>query len=112
MCGVRGTLVDMNSKYSNLLFSMVNERLTSSNYSLLDLSLPSINWLIIMVLQIGILKVSTTKGMISKHVPPLNGLIGLVTWCTIDIVVGTLLLVPISTYTTQGSYLKSKKTIQ
>jgi hypothetical protein len=53
--------------------------------------------------------------MISKLVPPLNGLIGLVmaTRCTIDGVVGVLLLVPISTHTKLGgSYLKSRKAIQ
>jgi hypothetical protein len=37
--------------------------------------------------------------MIFKHVPPLSGLTGLVTSCTIDGVAGTLLLVPISTNT-------------
>jgi hypothetical protein len=50
--------------------------------------------------------------MISKHVPPLSGLIGLVIGCTTNGVTRTLLLVPISTYTKLGgSYLKSGKTI-
>jgi hypothetical protein len=50
--------------------------------------------------------------MILKLVPPLSGLTGLVTNCTIDSVVGTLLLVPISTHTKLGgSYLKLRKTI-
>jgi hypothetical protein len=47
--------------------------------------------------------------MILKKFPPLNGLIGLVMpiGCTIDDIVGILLLVPISTYTKLGgSYLK------
>jgi hypothetical protein len=44
MLGLRheGTLVDMDSKDSNLLSSMVNEGLIGSTCSLLDLSLPSI----------------------------------------------------------------------
>jgi hypothetical protein len=53
--------------------------------------------------------------MISKHLPPFNGLTGLVmaTCCTIDDVVGILLLVPISTDTKlRGSYLKSRKVVQ
>jgi len=51
--------------------------------------------------------------MISKHVPPLSGLTGLITSCTTYGVVRTLLLVPISTYTKfKGSYLKSRKAIQ
>jgi hypothetical protein len=50
--------------------------------------------------------------MISKLVPPLSGLIGLVIGCTIDGVVGILLFVIISTYTKLGgSYLKLGKTI-
>ncbi len=52
--------------------------------------------------------------MISKLVPPLNGLIGLVmaTSCTIDGVVGTLLLVLISAYMKLGGlYLKSSKVV-
>ncbi len=77
-CGVRGTLVDMNSKDSNLLYGLVNEGLTCSTYSLSNFSLASTCWPIIMVTGIGIVEVWTSKGMISKHVPPLNGLIGLV----------------------------------
>jgi hypothetical protein len=50
--------------------------------------------------------------MIFKHVPPLNGLIGLVTGCTIDGIARTLLLVPISTNTKlNGLYLKLRKII-
>jgi hypothetical protein len=45
--------------------------------------------------------------MISKHVPHLSGLIGLIIGCTTYGIVGTLLLVPISTYIKlEGSYLK------
>ncbi len=51
-------------------------------------------------------------GMILKLVPPLSGLIDLVTGCTIVGVDGTLLLVPISTNTKlNGSYLKLEKVI-
>jgi hypothetical protein len=50
--------------------------------------------------------------MISKLVPPLGGLTNLVTSYTIDGVVGTRLLVPISTNTKlDGSYLKLGKTV-
>jgi hypothetical protein len=50
--------------------------------------------------------------MISKLVPPLNGLTSLVIGCTTNGVVGTLLLVPISINTKFGGlYLKSWKTI-
>jgi hypothetical protein len=52
--------------------------------------------------------------MISKLVPPLNGLTSLViaTCSTIDGVVGTLLLVPISTnMKLEGLYLKLGKTV-
>ncbi len=52
--------------------------------------------------------------MISKPIPPLNGLNGLVMaiGCTTDGVAGILLLVPISTYTKLwGSYLKSRKVV-
>ncbi len=38
----------------------------------------------------------------SKPIPPLSGLIGLVTGCITDGVTGTLLLVPIFTYTKLG----------
>jgi len=58
---------------------------------------------------------SLNKGIISKPGPPLNGLISLVmaTGCTIDGVIGTLLLVPISTYTKLGgSYLKFVKAVR
>jgi len=59
-----------------------------------------------------IVKFWTGKGMISKHVPPLNGLIGLVTSYTTNGITATLLLVPISTNTKLGGlYLKSNKTI-
>jgi len=53
--------------------------------------------------------------MLSKLVPPFSGLIGLVmtTCCTIDGVVGTILLVPISAnMKLGGSYLKLTKTIR
>jgi len=98
VCGVKCTLIDIYSKDSNLLSSMVNERLISSTYSLLDLSLLSIGWLTIVVFGIGIIKVWTSKGMIS----PLSGLIGLITSCTIYGIVRTLLLIPISTNTKLG----------
>jgi len=50
--------------------------------------------------------------MISKLVPPLSGLTSLITCYTIDGVIGTLLLVPISIDTKlEASYLKSRKTI-
>ncbi len=111
-CGVKGTLVDKNSKYSNLLSNITYEWLTGSSYFLSDLSLPSTSWLTIVVTKIGIIKVWTCKGMISKLVPPLKGLIGLVTSCTIDGVAEILLLVSISTYTKLGgSYLKLGKAI-
>ncbi len=101
-CGVRGTLIDMNSKDSNLLFSMVNEGLTCSTCSLSNLSLLSIVWLTTMVIETSIVKIWIGKGMILKLVPPLSGLTNLVTSCTTNGVVGTLLLVPISTYTKLG----------
>jgi len=43
----------------------------------------------------GLKKGSLSYGMSSKLIPLLSGSIGLVTCCTIDGVVGTLLLVPI-----------------
>jgi hypothetical protein len=43
--------------------------------------------------------------MIYKLVPPLSGLIGLITGCIIDGVAGTLLLVPISIDTKLGGFL-------
>ncbi len=60
-------------------------------------------------------KVRTCKGMISKLIPPLGGLTGLVMaiGCIIDGVVGTLQLVPISINMKLGSlYLKSRKAVQ
>jgi hypothetical protein len=92
---------------------MVNERLTSSTCSLSNLSLPSISWLTIVVTGTSIIKVWTSKGMIYKLVPPLSGLTSLITSCTIDGVIGILLLVPISTYTKfRGSYLKLRKVVR
>ncbi len=50
--------------------------------------------------------------MIFKLVPSLNGLIGLVTGCTIDGVTRILLLIPISINTKLGGLcLKSRKII-
>ncbi len=71
-CGVRGTLIEMNSKDFNLLSTIMNEGLTSSSYFLSNLSLPSTSWLIIIVPKIGIVKVWTCKGMILKLVSPLK----------------------------------------
>jgi hypothetical protein len=59
-------------------------------------------------------KVWTCKGMISKHVIPLSGLIGFVITisCTTNGVARTLLLVPISIDTKlRGPYLKSSKVV-
>ncbi len=56
-CGVRNTLVVMNSSDSNLQFNMTNERLTNSTCSLSYLSLPSRGWLTIVVNGLGIVKV-------------------------------------------------------
>jgi hypothetical protein len=56
-CGVRSTLIDMNSKDSNLLSNMVDEGLTGSTCSVSNLSLPSTCWLITVVIEIGIVKV-------------------------------------------------------
>jgi hypothetical protein len=82
-----------------------------SSYFLSYLPLPSIGWLTTLGIETCMVKVWIGKGMILKLVPPLSGLTGLVTSCTIDGVVGILLLVPISTYTKfGGSYLKSGKT--
>jgi len=51
--------------------------------------------------------------MIYKPIPPLSGLISLVTSCTIDGIARTLLLVPISTNTKLGgSYLKLGKVVR
>jgi hypothetical protein len=53
--------------------------------------------------------------MISKLVPPLSGITGLImaTCCTINGVASVLLLVPISKNTKLGgSYLKSRKVVQ
>jgi hypothetical protein len=77
---VRSTLIDMNSKYSNILSSMVNEGLIGSTYSLSNLSLPSTCWLT-------------------------SGLTSLVIGCTTNGVVGILLLVLISTYTKLGGFI-------
>ncbi len=101
-CLVKGTLIDMNSKNSNLLSNMANEGLTSSTCSLLDFSLPSTSWVIIVVNKTCMVEVWTTKGMISKLVPPLSRLNGLITCCTTNVVVGIMLLVPISTYIKLG----------
>jgi hypothetical protein len=50
--------------------------------------------------------------MISKHVPLLSGLTGLIIGCTINDVTGILLLVPISTDTILGGlYLKLRKIV-
>ncbi len=92
----------MNSTDSSLLFSMVNEGLTSSTYSLSNLSLPSTGWLTTMAIKTCMVKVWTFKGMISKPFRALNGLIGLVIGCTTNGVIGTLLLVPISKNTKLG----------
>jgi hypothetical protein len=55
---------------------------------------------------------SLNKGMISKLVTPLSGLIGLIRGSTVDGVAGTLLLVPISTNTKlNGLYLKLGKIV-
>jgi hypothetical protein len=70
---------------------MVNERLTSSTYSLLDLSLPSTGWLTIVVIRTCIVKVWIGQGMIFKLVPPFDGLTSLLIGCTIDGVIGTML---------------------
>jgi hypothetical protein len=59
-------------------------------------------------------KVRIGKGMISKLIPPFNGLIGLVMaiGCTIDGFARTLQLAPISINTKLGSlYLKSGKVV-
>ncbi len=91
---------------------MVYVGLTSSSCFLSDLSLLSTSWLSTAVIGIGIVKVWIGKNMISKLVPPLGGLTNLVTSYTIDGVVGTRLLVPISTNTKlDGSYLKLGKTV-
>ncbi len=65
-CGVKSTLIDMNSKYSNLLSNIVNGGLTCSSCFLLNLSIPSIGWLTIMVTKISIVKVWPSKDMILK----------------------------------------------
>ncbi len=94
---------------------MVNEGLIGSIYSLPDLSLPFTCSLTTIITKTCIIKVNASKGMISKLLPPLRGLIGLVmpTSCTIDGVARTLLLVLISRNTKlRGSYLKSRKVVQ
>jgi hypothetical protein len=83
--------------------------------SLTYFSLPLTCSIIIVVTWICIINVWICKGMISKHVPPLNGLTNLIvaTCYTINGVDGALLLVLISTYTKlRGLYLKSRKIIQ
>ncbi len=95
----------MNSKDSNLLSSIMNERLIDSSCFLSDLSLPFTSWVTTMVIETSIIKIWTGKGMIYKLVPPLSGLIGLITGCIIDGVAGTLLLVPISIDTKLGGFL-------
>ncbi len=70
---------------------------------------------IIVITWTCIVKVWTCKGIIFKHVPPLNGITSLVvTTCYIlDGVVVAFLLVPISINTKLGgSYLKSRKVVQ
>jgi len=89
----------------------MNEGLIGSICSLLDLSLSSTSLLTTMLIGISIGKIKICKGMLSKHVPPLSGPIGLVMaiGCTTNGVVGILLLVPISTNTKLGGlYLKSR----
>ncbi len=106
-CGVRSTLVDKNSKDSNMPYSIVYEGLTCSSYFLSDLSLPSIGWQTIMVTGTCIVKVWKGKGMISKPIPPFSRLNGLVIGYTTYGVSETLLLVWISIDTKLGgSYLK------
>jgi hypothetical protein len=92
-CGVKGTLVDKNSKDSNMPSSIVYEGLTCSSYFLSDLSLPSIGWQTTVVTGTCIVKVWKGKGMISKPIPPLSGLNGLVIGYTTYGVTGILLLV-------------------
>jgi hypothetical protein len=64
-CGVRCKLANKNFKDSNLFSSMVNEGLTCSMCSLLDILLSTTGSLIIVVTTIGIIKVWTGKSMIS-----------------------------------------------
>lgn len=65
-----------------------------------------------MVIKIGMVKVWIGKGMIFKLIPPLKGLISLVTGYTTYEVTGALLLVLISiNIKLMGSYLKSKKMV-
>ncbi len=65
-----------------------------------------------MVTKTSMVKVWIGKGMISKHVPPLSGLIGLLIGYGIDGITGSLLMVPISINTKFGvSYLKSRKAV-
>ncbi len=100
--GVKSMVVNKNSKYSNPLLT-TNDGVTSSR-----------------ITSTSIIKVITGKGMISKHVPPLMGLIGLViTCCSLglgpkvnDVALVVLVLVLISIDTKEGgSYLKSKKAV-
>jgi hypothetical protein len=71
---------------------MVNERSTSLTYSLLGLSLLSTCWLTIVVTRTSIVKVWIGQGMICKLVPPFSGLTSLLIGCTIDGVIGTMLM--------------------
>ncbi len=58
-------------------------------------------------------KYNISLNRISKPVPPLSGLTGLIIGCTIDAVTKTLLLVPISTNTKlEGLYLKLGKDVR
>ncbi len=101
--GVKSMVVKKNSKDSNPLLT-TNDGVTSST-----------------ITSKSIVKVITCKGMISKHVPPLMGLIGLVitTCCSLglgpkvnDVALVVLVLVLISIDTKEGgSYLKSRKAV-
>jgi hypothetical protein len=92
--------INENSKVFNLLL-IINDGITISSGITLTC----------------IAKVTTCKNMISQHVPPLMGLIGLViiTCCSLgsnlkvdDVAIVIFKLVPISTNTQKGgSYLKS-----
>ncbi len=75
-----------------------------STCSLIDLLLLSIGLIVLVITWTCIVKMWIGKGMISKHVPPLSGLIGLVvaTCCTTNGVASALVLVPISINTKLG----------
>ncbi len=113
-CGVKSKLEDKNSKGPIPLSSIVNEGSKGSTYSLTNFSPPFISLVVTMVTWTCMVKIWTCKGTISKHVPPLSGLIGLIlaTSCTTNVVVSILLLVLISTYTKlRGLYLKLGKVV-